>query len=213
NILVDAGGIPKLVDFGICKLLRTDATAVEDSVVAPMTPNYASPEQIRGEPVTALSDIYSLGAVLYELLTRTCPRYYVLLTPAAIERVLQMPIELPSTAAQDKSTGRQLAGDLDCILMRALETEPQRRYESASQLAADRRRSLDHEPVHARAQTLRYRAWKFVRRNRVPVAAAAAVFLALSAGLGASVYEARIAGSRLRQIRTMADTLVFDVHD
>src|SRR5262249_42649615 len=156
---------------------------------------------------------FSLGRVRSGLSRRAVPRYYVPLPPAAIERVLQMPIELPSTAAQDKSTGRQLAGDLDCILMRALETEPQRRYESASQLADDLRRYLDHEPVHARAQTLRYRAWKFVRRNRVPVAAAAAVFLALSAGLGASVYEARIAGSRLRQIRTMADTLVFDVHD
>src|SRR5262249_17478263 len=84
NILVDAGGIPNRVDFGICKLLPPAATPVEDSVFAPRPPTSAGPEQIRGEPVTALSDIYSLGAVLYELLPRTCPRYYVLLTPAAI---------------------------------------------------------------------------------------------------------------------------------
>src|SRR5262249_1225628 len=113
----------------------------------------------------------------------------------------------------DKATARQLQGDLDHILLRALETEPHRRYESAAQLAQDLRRHLDDEPVQARSPTLRYRASKFVKRNRVPVAAAAAVFLALTVGLAASIYEARIAGSRLDQIRTIADTLVFDVHD
>jgi serine/threonine-protein kinase len=88
--------------------------------------------------------------------------------------------------------------------MRALESEPQRRYESAAQLAEDVRRYLDHEPVRARPPTFRYRAVRFTRRNRVPVAAAAAVFLALSTGLAVSLYEARIASARLRQIRTMA---------
>ncbi|HMF95214.1 MAG TPA: protein kinase [Vicinamibacterales bacterium] len=213
NILVDAGGIPKLLDFGICKLLRTDAVATDETVATPMTPNYASPEQIRGEPVTALSDIYSLGAVLYELLTGRCPRHFALLTPAAFDRMLRTPITLPSAASLDRATARQLRGDLDHILIRALETEPHRRYESAAQFAQDLRRHLDDEPVHARSQTLRYRASKFAWRNRVPLAAAAAVFLALSVGFAASVYEARIAGLRLQQIRSIADRLVFDVHD
>jgi tetratricopeptide (TPR) repeat protein len=213
NILVDAGGVPKLVDFGICKLLRADAVPAGDTVVAPMTPNYASPEQIRGDAVTLLSDVYSLGAVLYELLTGTCARQFSILTAAAIEHASRTAIALPSAAAVDKTVARQLKGDVDNIVMRALETEPQRRYESAAQLADDLRRFLDHEPVHARPQTVGYRALKFVRRNRAQVSAAAAVFLALSVGLTVSVRESRIASSRLRQIRTMADTLVFDVHD
>ena len=213
NILVDVDGIPKLLDFGICKLLQTDAILVSDTVAAPMTPNYASPEQIRGDAVTPLSDIYSLGAILYELLTGTCPRQFRVLTPVAIEEVSRTAIAPPSAAAADKTVARLLKGDLDNILMRALDAEPQRRYESAARLADDLRRYLDQEPVQARPPTLRYRALKFARRHRVPVAAGAAVFLALAAGLALSVYEARIAGSRLRQIRTMADALVFEVHD
>src|SRR5262245_58085082 len=213
NILVDANGIPKLLDFGICKLLQTDAISAGDTVAAPMTPNYASPEQIRGDAVTPLSDIYSLGAVLYELLTGTCPRQFGALTPIAIEQILRTPIAAPSAAAFDKTVARRLKGDLDNILMRALDAEPPRRYESAAQLAEDLRRYLDQQPVQARPPTLRYRALKFARRHRVPVAATAAAFVALSVGLAMSLYEARIAGSRLRQIRTMADALVFDVHD
>jgi tetratricopeptide (TPR) repeat protein len=213
NILVDAGGVPKLVDFGICKLLRADAIPVGDTVVAPLTPNYASPEQIRGDAVTLLSDVYSLGAVLYELLTDRCPRQFGVLSAAAIEQVSRMAIVLPSAAAADRAVARHLKGDLDNIVMRALESEPHRRYESAAQLADDLRRFLDDEPVHARPQTVRYRALKFVRRHRAQVIAAVAVFLALSAGLAVSVRESRIASARLQQIRTMADTLVFEVHD
>ena len=213
NILVDPDGVPKLVDFGICKLLRAGAISATDSAVAPMTPDYASPEQMRGDAVTPLSDIYSLGAVLYELLTGTCPRRYARLTRVAIEQMSQAGIALPSTVVGDQAVARQLKGDLDSILMRALETEPERRYEGAAQLAEDLRRYLNHEPVHARPQTVRYRAVKFIRRHRGHVVAAAAVFVALSAGLAVSVREARIASSRQQQVRMMADKLVFDVHD
>ena len=213
NILVDADGVPKLLDFGICKLLQADAIPASDTVGAPLTPNYASPEQIRGDAVTPLSDIYSLGAVLYEVLTGTSPRQFRVLTSSAIDELLRTAIVAPSAAAVDKTVARSLKGDLDNILMRALDADPHRRYESAAQLAEDLRRYLDHEPVQARPPTLRYRALKFTRRNRVPVAAGAAVFLAAAVGLALSTYEARIADSRLRQIRTMADALVFDVHD
>ena len=213
NILVDPGGVPKLVDFGICKLLRAGAISATDSAAAPMTPDYASPEQMRGDAVTPLSDIYSLGAVLYELLTGTCPRRYARLTRVAIEQMSRAGIALPSTVAGDQAVARQLKGDLDSILMRALETEPERRYQGAAQLAEDLRRYLRHEPVHARPQTVRYRACKFARRHRGHVVAAAAVFVALSAGLAVAVHEARIASSRQQQIRMMADKLVFDVHD
>jgi tetratricopeptide (TPR) repeat protein/tRNA A-37 threonylcarbamoyl transferase component Bud32 len=213
NILVDPSGAPKLLDFGICKLLGPEALSADDTAAAPMTPNYASPEQIRGEPVTLLSDIFSLGAVLYELLTGASPRRSGSLTAVGLEQALQAPIALPSAAAANPGVSRQLRGDLDNVLLRALESEPIRRYESPAQLADDLRRYLDHEPVRARPQTLRYRASKFVRRNRVQVAAAAAVVLTLSGGLAVSMYEWRLASSRLRQIRAIADKLVFDVHD
>jgi eukaryotic-like serine/threonine-protein kinase len=213
NILVDPDGTPKLVDFGICKLLRTDAVSPGDTVAVPMTPNYASPEQLRGDAVTLLSDVYSLGAVLYELLTGRCPRQFNVVTPLAIEHALQAEITRPSAATADALIARQLKGDLDNIVLRALEADAPRRYESAAQLADDLQRFLQHEPVRARPQTARYRALKFARRNRVQVAAAAAVFVALAAGLTLSVHEARLASERLRQIRTIADTLVFEVHD
>jgi serine/threonine protein kinase len=132
NILVDRDGVPKLLDFGICKLLTTDAVTPNDTVAAPMTPNYASPEQVQGEPVTILSDVYALGAVLYELLVGFCPRRFDQLTPAAIARTIETPIAIPSVAAEDHVTTRQLKGDLDNILMRALDSDPERRYESVA---------------------------------------------------------------------------------
>jgi len=213
NILVDAGGVPKLLDFGICKLLVESVTAANDTVAPPLTPNYASPEQIRGEAANTSSDIYSLGAVFYELLTGINPRRFENLTPLAIERALESPIVRPSAAVGDSRLARQLSGDLDNILLRALDVEPSRRYESAAQLADDVRRHLEHEPVRARPHTVGYRARTFVRRHRGSTAAVAAVVATLMVGIAASLYEARRADARVQQIRSLASTLVFDVHD
>ena len=215
NILVDEGGVPKLLDFGICKLLveTVPVTAANDTVATPLTPNYASPEQIRGEAATPSSDIYSLGAVLYELLTGTSPRRFENLTRLAIERALERPIVRPSAAAGDPRLARQLSGDLDNILLRALDSEPARRYESAAQLADDVRRHLEHEPVRARPHTVGYRAATFVRRHRGSTAAVAAVVATLMVGIAMSWYEARLADARAGQIRSLASKLVFDVHD
>ena len=212
NILVDTSGVPKLVDFGICKLL-VESVPGDDTVAPPMTPSYASPEQIRGEAATTASDIYSLGVVLYELLTGQCPRRFDSLAPMAIERSLERPIVRPSAAVGDGRLARPLVGDLDNILLRALETDPARRYESAAQLADDLRRHLEHLPVRARPQTLGYRARSFVRRHRGATAAAAAIFAALTTGMTVSLYQARLADARLRQVRSLASTLVMDVHD
>ena len=212
NILVDAAGVPKLLDFGICKLLVETVTA-NDTVAPLLTPRYASPEQIRGEAATTSSDIYSLGAVLYELLTGISPRRFENLTPLAIQRALESPIVRPSAAVGGTRLARQLAGDVDNILLRALDVEPARRYESAAQLADDLRRHLDHEPVRARPQTFGYRAGTFVRRHRGSTAAVAAVVATLMVGLAVSLYEARLADARVRQIRSLASQLVFDVHD
>ena len=212
NILVDVGGAPKLLDFGICKLL-VDSVAANDTTLPALTPNYASPEQIRGAAATIASDIYSLGAVLYELLTGTCPRRFENLPPLAIERTLETPIVRPSAAVRDTRVARQLVGDLDDILMCALEAEPGRRYESAAQFADDLRRHLAHEPVRARPQTFGYRAGTFLRRHRGATAAVVSVFAALVVGAAVSLHEARIADARLGQVRSLATTLVFDVHD
>jgi tetratricopeptide (TPR) repeat protein/tRNA A-37 threonylcarbamoyl transferase component Bud32 len=211
NMLVDAAGVPKLLDFGICKLLMSESPA--DTMAPPMTPSYASPEQIRGEAATILSDVYSLGAVLYELLTGRGPRRFDNLTPVGIQRALEVSIVTPSAAVGDKRLARQLAGDVDSVVMHALDADPQHRYESAAQLAEDLRRYLRHEPVRARAPSLGYRASKFVRRHRVGVTAAAIMFVALAVGLAISTYEARIASVRLEQVRTLANRLVFDLHD
>src|SRR5262249_38528558 len=149
-----------------------------------------------------------------ELLTGVCPRRFDGLTPLAMERaVSDTAIASPSAAAAGKRWARQLAGDVDNVVLRALDTEPQRRYQSAAQLSDDIRRYLEHEPVLARPQTRRYRAMKFVRRHSGGVAAAAAIVLVLAGGLAASAYQARLAESRLQQVRTLADALVFDVHD
>ena len=213
NILVDADGAPKLLDFGICKLLRSDAIAVDETIAAPLTPNYASPEQARGDAITPLSDVYSLGAVLYELLCGRPSRQFENLSPHAIAAAFDRPLVPPSKLVMSGTLARQLAGDLDNVVLRALETEPDRRYQSAAELADDLRRYLEHEPVRARPQTTGYRAAKFVRRDRVPVAAAAVVVVALSIGLAVSIYERRLADARLDQVRRMADRLVFEVHD
>ena len=216
NVLVDSQGVPKLLDFGICKLLRTDTLSTvsgDETMPGMLTPNYASPEQIRGEAVTLLSDVFSLGILLYELLTDKCPQRFTSLTAESIARDTQKEIPLASTRVQDKAVARQLSGDLDNILMRTLEMEPQRRYESAALFADDLRRYLLHEPVLARPQTWRYRAFKFVQRNRSKVAATAALFVVLAGALAVSLREAYLANSRLAQVRSLANKLVFDVHD
>ena len=151
--------------------------------------------------------------MFYELLTGINPRRFENLTPLAIERALESPIVRPSAAVGDSRLARQLSGDLDNILLRALDVEPSRRYESAAQLADDVRRHLEHEPVRARPHTVGYRARTFVRRHRGSTAAVAAVVATLMVGIAASLYEARRADARVRQIRSLASTLVFDVHD
>jgi hypothetical protein len=204
--------VPKLLDFGICKLLVEAGNAATDTVAALLTPRYASPEQIRGEAATPSSDIYSLGAVLYELLTGTGPRRFENLTALAIQRALETPIVRPSAAVDEPRLARQLTGDLDNIVSRALDASPGRRYDSAAQLADDVRRHLLHEPVTARPQTLAYRAHTFVRRHRGAVAAAAAVGGSVMAAAAVALYEARRADARVGHIRSLASTLVLDGH-
>jgi eukaryotic-like serine/threonine-protein kinase len=222
NILVTAEGAPKLLDFGIAKVLH--AGDDETSTVTGMrllTPEYASPEQVEGRHATTVSDVYALGVVLYELLTGRSPYRLQSRAPRdVVEAVRTTDPDRPSQVGDDEKVRRRLRGDLDTILLTALRKEPDRRYQSVEQFAADVRRHLDGLPVLARPDTFGYRAGKFVRRNRVPVAAGVLVVLALVGGTIATAYQARQARAaqaraerRLADVRKLAHTVLFDYHD
>ncbi|MBL8205731.1 MAG: protein kinase, partial [Blastocatellia bacterium] len=217
NILVTADGTPKLLDFGIAKLLQPDLSQSYQTQAGqnPMTPAYASPEQVRSETLTTTSDVYSLGVVLYELLTGRSPYQLTTNTFGELAKAIceQEPTR-PSQSAKSevgsqKSEGKRkftflpttdhrppttaLRGDLDSIVLMALRKEPSARYPSVEQFSADIQRYLDGLPTLARKGTLAYRAVKYVRRYKVPVAAAALILLSLLSGIGATSRQAQIA--------------------
>lgn len=234
NILVTSDGVPKLVDFGIAKVLDSEARLFESTIesVRPMTLRYASPEQVAGMPVTTAADQYSLAVVMYELLTGHSPYRLQEYRKDELERAIrEQEPDRPSTAVTRTQTGRnsdgsplritpevvsaaraesparlrrRLTGDLDTILLTALRKEPSRRYPSVEQFAEDLRRYQDGRPVVARTDTLPYRAGKFIRRNRLGVAAAAALLIALLGGIGATTWQAQVAARERDRARAEA---------
>jgi serine/threonine protein kinase len=204
NILVDQSGQPKLLDFGIAKLLAetSDATWPAERL---LTPNYASPEQLRGEVQTTATDIYSLGAVLYKLLTGRSPHESDVGISGAMDvAAAAREIQAPSRMNPDATT------DLDYVVRKALRIEPEERYPSVEAFANDIRAFLDSRPVQARSGNTWYRARKFVRRHWLPVIAAALVIASLSAGLEIANYERAIAQQRFSDVRQLANKL-FDI--
>ena len=185
NILVSKDGRPKLLDFGIARLLSPDSLPgdMTFSVGRLFTPEFASPEQVRGERVTTASDVYSLGVLLYLLVTGRKPYQIGTASLTDIEEVVCRQIPAAPSTRVTKEESRALAGDLDWITLKALEKNPDRRYGSVLELIEDLERHLDHVPVHARPPSTGYRLGRFIRRHRTMVTASSLAVLALIAGL------------------------------
>jgi non-specific serine/threonine protein kinase/serine/threonine-protein kinase len=260
NILVTADGVPKLLDFGIATILSAESySPVADPTVTVqrmMTPQYASPEQLRGEVITTASDVYSLGMVLYKLLTGHSPYRLETNSPYDLAHAIcEVEPERPSTAVvrlgpitdrkivageigerqivnrsrqapkatqewvsscrntSPEKLRRKLSGDLDQILLKALRKEPQRRYGSAQDFAEDLRSYAFGLPVSARRGTFSYRSGKFIRRNKLALAVTAVFALVVLAGAVAIIREERIAERRFNDVRKLANSLLFDIHD
>lgn len=247
NILVTSEGQPMLLDFGIAKLLDPVSIGISlktaETRLRSYTALYASPEQLRGESVKTASDIYSLGVVLYELLTGHSP-YRAKATDsvvewvrcvceqdpeppsAALDRVTEIlneddgsiEIVTPERVGQNRegdlpSLRRHLRGDLDAIVLKALRKDPRDRYGSVDQMAEDIRRHLTGRPVLARRNTTRYVVNKFLQRHKLGAAAAVLLAVTLVGGVASTLWQAHVAARRFDDLRRLARTFLFDVHD
>ncbi|MBX7173270.1 MAG: protein kinase [Pyrinomonadaceae bacterium] len=236
NILITKDLEPKLLDFGIAKILNPEKTEIKGTatMLGMMTPNYASPEQLRGETVTTASDIYSLGVILYELMTGMIPfnmKQYSLVKMMEVVSNTEpiRPSDAATQARGDKGkittssllpAPNSLKGDLDNIILKALKKEPERRYLSAEQFSEDIRRYLEGLPVKARPDTFGYRTSKFIKRNKLGVSAGILILLSLIGGIIGTSYQASVAQrernraeQRFEDLRQLSNNLIFKYND
>jgi tRNA A-37 threonylcarbamoyl transferase component Bud32 len=218
NILVSGSGEPKLLDFGIARLVEEDTTGRPGphtmTAAAMMTPDYASPEQVKGESAAVASDIYSLGAILFELLCGARPHRLESYSAAEIyQTICEKEPRAPSQAATDPRNQRELRGDLDTLVLHAMARDPAARYRSADAFSAEIERFLDGRPLTVRPASALERGWKFVKRNRLAVGAGLALVASLFGGIAVSTIEARRAQRRFDQVRELANTFLFQFYD
>jgi eukaryotic-like serine/threonine-protein kinase len=222
NIFVAEDGTPKLLDFGTAKLISPSLSGQEGELTrhgfTSFTPQYASPEQVLGNPITTASDTYSLGVLLYRLLTGSHPYELKEMTTAEMVRVIcEEPPRKPTT---EDGTQRRLDPDLVAILLKALRKEPGERYLTAEQLAADIQAWLGGHPVAARRGTFRYRAEKFIRRNWIALSGAALLAVTLAAGVAGVLWQSRVANEQRRRaearsadLRQLSDSLLSELDE
>ncbi|MEO0421052.1 MAG: serine/threonine-protein kinase [Pseudomonadota bacterium] len=222
NVLVTEDGEPKLLDFGIARSLLPKESG-EETVAMLLTPAYASPEQVTGEPLTTATDVYSLGVALYQMLTGERPFDTESLSPSQYEQVItQRRPDAPSQRARQRDLAEwgHLRGELDAIVLKAMAKEPERRYPSVAAFADDLRRYLEGFPVQAKGDSLAYRVGKFVRRRRFAVAGATVAIAALAVAYAITLvqYQAATearqrADARFDQARRLAREVLYDVYD
>jgi non-specific serine/threonine protein kinase/serine/threonine-protein kinase len=230
NILVTEEGIVKLMDFGIAKNLLAgfDDPSPQTLGIQPMTPAYASPEQLRGEPISTASDVYSLGVVLYELLTGHRPFESA---ENGLPRIVQSICEddpLPPSTIHLKGADsmasirsgkpgegfiERLRGDLDWIILMALRKDPMRRYMSVEQFSEDIRKYMEGLPVIARSDTFSYRAGKFIHRNKLGIAAVALIVMTVAGGVVSTRLEQARTKARFNDVRSLANSILFEISD